>query len=347
MRISDLDYDLPEGLIAQEPLAQRDASRLLLVDVEAGEIGERMFTELPSLVPPSLFVFNDTRVFPARLTGHKDSGGKVELLLLRKRAPGQDQWLAMGRSSKGLRVGMDLSLCDGRLEGRIVRTLENGQVEVDLRSEGEVDALIEEVGDVPLPPYIRRAADEADKERYQTIYASKPGAVAAPTAGLHFTEETLGALRQAGHEVAYVTLHVGPGTFRPVQVDHLDEHEMHEEAYEVPAVTAAAIDRARAEGRPVVAVGTTVVRTLEASVDDDGRPVSGFGETRLFIRPPYDFRIVDHMVTNFHLPRSTLLALVMAFAGVDLTRSAYLRAIEKRFRFYSYGDAMLLRGRPR
>ncbi|MGB5705099.1 MAG: S-adenosylmethionine:tRNA ribosyltransferase-isomerase, partial [Polyangiales bacterium] len=185
MRISDLDYDLPEGLIAQKPLAERDASRLLLVDVEAGEIGERMFTELPSLVPPSLFVFNDTRVFPARLTGHKDSGGKVELLLLRKRAPGQDQWLAMGRSSKGLRVGMDLSLCDGRLEGRIVRTLENGQVEVDLRSEGEVDALIEEVGDVPLPPYIRRAADEADKERYQTIYASKPGAVAAPTAGLH------------------------------------------------------------------------------------------------------------------------------------------------------------------
>lgn len=347
MRISDLDYDLPEGLIAQEPLAQRDASRLLLVDVEAKDVSERMFTDLPSLVPPSLFVFNDTRVFPARLTGRKESGGKVELLLLRKHPPGEDRWLALGRSSKGLRAGMELLLCDGRLEARIVRALEHGRVEVELRGDVDTDALIEQAGEVPLPPYIRRAAEDADKERYQTVYASKPGAVAAPTAGLHFTDETLSALRRAGHEVAYVTLHVGPGTFRPVQVDHLDEHEMHEEAYEVPSVTVAAIERARAEARPVVAVGTTVVRTLEASVGDDGRLIPGFGETRLFIRPPYDFRVVDHMVTNFHLPRSTLLALVMAFAGVELTRSAYARAIEARFRFYSYGDAMLIRGSAR
>lgn len=347
MRISDLDYDLPEGLIAQQPLAERDASRLLLVDVESEHIDARRFSELPSLLPPSLFVFNDTRVFPARLTGHKATGGKVELLLLRKRVEGDHRWLAMGRSSKGLREGMALSLCEGRLDARIVRVLEHGQIEVELRADGDVDALIEEAGDVPLPPYIRRASEDADRDRYQTVYARKPGAVAAPTAGLHFTEDTLAALRDAGHEIAYVTLHVGPGTFRPVQADHLDDHDMHEEAYEVPVATAAAIERARAEGRPVVAVGTTVVRTLEAAAGPDGRPASGFGETRLFIRPPYEFRIVDHMVTNFHLPRSTLLALVMAFAGIELTRRAYERAISERFRFYSYGDAMLIRGRAR
>jgi S-adenosylmethionine:tRNA ribosyltransferase-isomerase len=347
MRIDDLDYDLPEGLIAQAPLAERDASRLLLVDVVTETLEARRFAELPSLLPPSLFVFNDTRVFPARLTGQKTTGGKVELLLLRKLAENEQRWLAMGRSSKGLRAGMELSLCGGRLHAHVIRTLDHGQVEVELLADADVHALIEEAGEVPLPPYIRRAADEADKARYQTVFASKPGAVAAPTAGLHFTAETFDALREAGHETAYVTLHVGPGTFRPVQADHLDDHDMHEEAYEVPEATVAAIDRARAEGRPVVAVGTTVVRTLEASAGAEGRPAPGFGETRLFIRPPYDFRVVDHMITNFHLPRSTLLALVMAFAGVDLTRRAYARAIDEAFRFYSYGDAMLIRGRGR
>jgi S-adenosylmethionine:tRNA ribosyltransferase-isomerase len=343
MRISDLDYDLPEELIAQAPLARRDASRLLLVDVHDEKIDDRKFAELPTLLPPSLVIFNDTRVFPARLSGHKSTGGKVELLLLRRREGTQDRWLAMGRSSKGLRAGMALSLCDERLDARVVRTLEHGQVEVELAADGEVDALIEEAGDVPLPPYIRRESAEADKERYQTVYARKSGAVAAPTAGLHFTAGTLRALADAGHQTAYVTLHVGPGTFRPVQVQRLDEHHMHEEAYEVPDSTAAAVARARAEGRPVVAVGTTVVRTLEASADESGHLAAGFGKTRLFIRPPYEFRVVDHLVTNFHLPRSTLLALVMAFAGNELTRRAYEEAVAKRFRFYSYGDAMLLR----
>jgi S-adenosylmethionine:tRNA ribosyltransferase-isomerase len=343
MRISDLDYDLPEELIAQEPLTQRDASRLLLLDLATDEVEDHLFTELPGLLPPSLFVFNDTRVFPARLLGHKATGGRVELLLLRKIAEGADRWLALGRSSKGMREGMELSLCDGRLTARVVRALDHGQLEVDLRTEGEVDALIEERGQVPLPPYIRRAADDADRTRYQTVYAKKSGAVAAPTAGLHFTESTLRALEEAGHRTAYVTLHVGPGTFRPVQVDALDEHEMHEEAYEVPEATVAAIGRARAERRPVVAVGTTVVRTLESSVDAKGNPVAGVGTTRLFIRPPYRFQVVDHLVTNFHLPRSTLLALVMAFAGTDLTRRGYREAAERRYRFYSYGDAMLIR----
>ena len=344
MRISDLDYDLPGELIAQEPLAKRDASRLLLVDVAADEVEDRLFTELPGLLPPSLFVFNDTRVFPARLLGQKVTGGRVELLLLRKTEDAADRWLAMGRSSKGLRSGMELLLCDGQLTARVVRVLDHGQLEVDLQADGEVDALIEQLGEVPLPPYIRRAAGDADRTRYQTVYARNSGAVAAPTAGLHFTENSLSALEAAGHQTAYVTLHVGPGTFRPVQVDTLDEHQMHEEAYEVPEATVAAIGRAREEGRPVVAVGTTVVRTLEASADARGNPVAGFDTTRLFIRPPHRFKVVDHLVTNFHLPRSTLLALVMALAGVDLTRQAYRDAAERRYRFYSYGDAMLIRG---
>lgn len=343
MRLSDLDYDLPAELIAQEPLGKRDASRLLLMDVPAGEVEDHMFTELPELLPPSLFVFNDTRVFPARLFGSKASGGKVELLLLRKAHEGSDTWLAMGRSSKGLREGMELSLCDGRLAARVLRAQEHGQLEVELQAEGSVDALIDQLGEIPLPPYIRRAAAEADRTRYQTVFAKKPGAVAAPTAGLHFTERTLSALEQAGHQTAYVTLHVGPGTFRPVQADSLDEHEMHEEAYEVPEATAAAITRARAEGRPVVAVGTTVVRTLESCVDAAGDPRAEVGATRLFIRPPHRFHLVDHLLTNFHLPRSTLLALVMAFGGVELTRRAYVEAAERRYRFYSYGDAMLIR----
>ena len=347
MRISDLDYELPDELIAQEPLARRDASRLLLLDVATNEVEDRLFNELPGLVPPSLFVFNDTRVFPARLLGNKVTGGRVEILLLRKTPEAPDRWLAMGRSSKGLREGMELSLCGGRLTARVARTLDHGQLEVDLRAEGAVDALIEQAGEVPLPPYIRRAAGDADRTRYQTVYARKSGAVAAPTAGLHFTESTLSALEEAGHQTAYVTLHVGPGTFRPVQVDSLDDHEMHEEAYEVSDATVAAIGRAREEGRPVVAVGTTVVRTLESSVDAEGNPVAGFDTTRLFIRPPHRFQVVDHLVTNFHLPRSTLLALVMAFAGVDLTRRAYREASDLRYRFYSYGDAMLIRGGTR
>lgn len=343
MRTSDLDYELPGELIAQEPLARRDASRLLLVDVAADEVEDHLFTELPGLLPPSLFIFNDTRVFPARLLGSKSTGGRVELLLLRKTGECADHWLAIGRSSKGLREGMELTLCGGRLRAQVLRAHDDGQLEVALRADGKVDDLIEQAGEVPLPPYIRRPTVEADRTRYQTVYARKSGAVAAPTAGLHFTEGSLDALEKAGHRTAYVTLHVGPGTFRPVQAETLDEHEMHEEAFEVPEATVAAIGRARAEGRSVVAVGTTVVRTLESSVDAEGHPVAGLGTTQLFIRPPHRFHVVDHLVTNFHLPRSTLLALVMAFAGVELTRRAYRLAADEGYRFYSYGDAMLIR----
>ena len=349
MRLSDLEYNLPAELIAQQPLARRDASRLLLLDVEADRVEDHLFTELPSLLPPSLFVFNDTRVFPARLLGNKTTGGRVELLLLTKIPEGTDRWLAMGRSSKGLRAGMKLSFADGRLTASVSSVLDHGELEVELTADegGEVDAIIEEAGEVPLPPYIRRTPRAEDRARYQTIYARKSGAVAAPTAGLHCSHEALSALEEAGHRIAHVTLHIGPGTFRPVQVDRLDEHEMHEEAYEVPEATAAAIARARAEGRPVVAVGTTVVRTLESSIDAEGNTLAGIGTTKLFIRPPHRFHAVDHLVTNFHLPRSTLLALVMAFAGIDLTRRAYREAAERHYRFYSYGDPMLIRGRAR
>lgn len=347
MRISDLDYDLPSELIAQKPLVRREASRLLLVDVDTTRVADHRFVDLPALLPPSLFIFNDTRVFPARLVGKKATGGRVEILLLRKMLEGCDRWLALGRSSKGLRPGMELLLCDGRIQARVLRILDGGEVELDLCGQEPVDALIERLGNVPLPPYIRREAERADRTRYQTIYARRSGAVAAPTAGLHFSDGVLQALQSAGHSLAYVTLHVGPGTFRPVQAQTLDAHDMHEETYEVPPPTAEAIRQARTQGRAIVAVGTTVVRTLESSVDIEGNVSAGAGTTKLFIRPPYRFRVIDHLVTNFHLPRSTLLALVMAFAGVGLTQQAYREAIERRYRFYSYGDAMLIRGQSR
>ncbi|MDH3200050.1 MAG: tRNA preQ1(34) S-adenosylmethionine ribosyltransferase-isomerase QueA [Myxococcales bacterium] len=344
MRIEDLDYDLPGELIAQEPLPERDASKLMVLDVGFDAIDHRLFTELPTLLAPSLFIFNDTRVFPARLKGRKETGGKVELLLLRKTEERGDSWLAMGRASKALRPDMKLVLCDGLLRGKVLQVLGDGQLEIELEAAGDVDEVIEKVGEVPLPPYIRRPAEETDRARYQTVYACRVGAVAAPTAGLHFTKRLLTALEEAGHQTAYVTLHVGPGTFRPVHLDRLDDHRMDEECYEVPQPTVDAIVRARAERRPVVAVGTTVVRTLESAIDVAGIPRAGIGQTRLFIKPPHRFRVVDHLVTNFHLPRSTLLALVMAFAGVKLTRRAYLEGIDRKYRFYSYGDAMLIRG---
>ena len=344
MRIEDLDYELPEELIAQEPLSERDASRLMVLDVGPGEIGHRLFTDLPALLAPSLFVFNDTRVFRARLHGHKKTGGKVEILLLRKVEERSDRWLAMGRASKALRPDMDLLLGDGSLRAKVLRVLGDGQLEIELEAAGDVDRLVEEIGEVPLPPYIRRPAEEADRARYQTVHARHVGAVAAPTAGLHFTKHSMGALEAAGHRAAFVSLLVGAGTFRPVLGDRLDDHRMHEESYEVPQSTVDAIACARAEGRSVVAVGTTVVRTLESAIDSDGNPLPGIGKTSLFIRPSYRFCVVDHLVTNFHLPRSTLLALVMAFAGVDLTQRAYREGAARKYRFYSYGDATLIRG---
>lgn len=349
---AELDYELPETSIAQTPLAQRDAARLLCLPSGASQqdaLVDRSVRELSELLPPrSLLVLNDTRVIPARLFGHKPSGGRVELLLVeRLSAVGpSERWSALGRASKGLRPGERIALGDGSLLARILANAQPMlEVELAVTVEGHsATEAVERIGAMPLPPYIKRAAELADSSRYQTVFAAHPGAVAAPTAGLHFTPALLEQLAHAGHELAYVTLHVGPGTFAPLRSDDLREHVMHEERFEVPEATSAAIARAKAEGRKVVAVGTTVVRTLESAADEQGRVASGAGSTAIFIYPPYRFRVIDVLLTNFHLPRSTLLALVMAFAGVSRTRAAYAHAIAAGYRFYSYGDAMLIGG---
>ncbi|MEZ4339628.1 MAG: tRNA preQ1(34) S-adenosylmethionine ribosyltransferase-isomerase QueA [Sandaracinaceae bacterium] len=337
MDLSDLDYDLPESLVAQRPLEARDAARLLVLD--GGRITHRSVRDLPAHLPPSLFVVNDTRVLHARLHGHKASGGKVEVLLVERLGADGDRetWEAMARSSKPLRVGMALTL--GAIRADVVEK-RDGTVVLTLEADAPLDQVLEREGHVPLPPYIRRDDEPADRARYQTIFASHPGAVAAPTAGLHFSPALVEALEAAGHRFARVTLHVGPGTFKPVTAARLEDHPMHVERYAIPEVTVAAIEAAKREGRPVVAVGTTVVRTLEAAAVEGLR--AGEGATDLFITPPYAFRVVDALMTNFHLPRSTLLALVMAFAGVEETREAYRQAVDARYRFFSYGDAMLV-----
>jgi S-adenosylmethionine:tRNA ribosyltransferase-isomerase len=343
----ELDYELPEASIAQAPLAERDGARLLCLPAGGEVLLDRAVRELAELLPPSsLLVLNDTRVIPARLFGHKPSGGRVELLLVeRLSAIGPtERWRAMGRASKGLRPGERIALGDGALVATILANAERMlEVELTASSQSATHA-IERIGAMPLPPYIKRAAEAADSSRYQTVFAAQPGAVAAPTAGLHFTPALLERLRVAGHQLAYVTLHVGPGTFAPLRSDDLREHVMHEERFIVPPETSAAIASARAAGRKVVAVGTTVVRTLESVADEAGNVAAGPGATSIFIYPPYRFRVIDVLLTNFHLPRSTLLALVMAFAGVERTRAAYAHAIASGYRFYSYGDAMLIDG---
>ncbi|MCG8555685.1 MAG: tRNA preQ1(34) S-adenosylmethionine ribosyltransferase-isomerase QueA [Proteobacteria bacterium] len=346
MHTNELHYDLPPELIAQVPLAERDAARLLCVDAARARFEHRSVRELAKLVPPSLWVLNDTKVIPARLIGHKSTGGRVELLLLDREdaIPGEERWTALGSSSRGFRPGTEIELLNGLLRAR-VRDVRRGRLRVLFTARqdaGPVRVLIERAGLLPLPPYIRRSANAQDAARYQTVYANQPGAVAAPTAGLHLTERLLAALLEHGHRIARITLHVGPGTFTPVHEAELEEHTMHEERYELSEHTAESVQAAKREGMPVLAVGTTVVRTLEAAAAGKSAVSPGTGSTALFIYPPYRFRVVDSLLTNFHLPRSTLLALVMAFGGVDLVRSAYAEAIEARYRFFSYGDAMLL-----
>jgi S-adenosylmethionine:tRNA ribosyltransferase-isomerase len=350
MHASELDYALPEELIASEPLAERDAARLLLVERGVGPIEDLLVRELPRLLPPSLFVVNDTRVIPARLRAEKATGGKVELLLVARLSPpgAEERWEAMARGLKSLRAGAVLRVGDALVATVISRRAED-VVELLLRAVGAptVDAALAQVGELPLPPYLRRAARPSDDERYQTVFAKHAGAVAAPTAGLHLSARLLEELAAAGHTLARVTLHVGPGTFLPLRSDDLAEHVMHAERYEVSDDAARAVREARAEGRLVVAVGTTVVRTLESAAiaDETGawRVPAGRGETRLFLYPPAELHVVDALLTNFHLPKSTLLALVMAFAGIDPVRRAYAHAIAERYRFFSYGDAMLIR----
>lgn len=325
MLTRELDYELPETLIAQSPAEPRDSSRLMVVDAKTGEISRHTFRELPGfLCPGDALVLNETKVIPARLAARRPGGGAAELLFLRDLGDG---WEVLARPSKRLRPGMKLLAGDEELE--IVKPLGEGHW---LVRAADVPALLDSHGHMPLPPYIRETPEA--EARYQTVYAKNAGSAAAPTAGFHFTDAVLEGVEKAGVEVARVTLHVGTGTFSPVRVERLEEHEMHAEHYEVPEDAARRIESA---GR-VVAAGTTVARTLE-TWSASGRSE---GESRLFVYPGYEWRVVDALLTNFHLPRSTLLAMVMSFGGKELVREAYKVAVEERYRFYSFGDAMLI-----
>jgi len=337
LTLDDFDYDLPRELIAQRPAEPRSASRLLRVT--PGVISDHFFSELPGfLAAGDLLVCNDTRVIKARLLGEKATGGRIEVLI--ERVLGANEALAQVRASHAPRPGARLRLA-GCVEATV--TERRGDLYV-LRfdSTDSVYGLLDRHGSLPLPPYIGHAPDAADEQRYQTLYARSPGAVAAPTAGLHFDERVLAALRAKGVDLVHLTLHVGAGTFQPVRTQDLSRHRMHAEHYEIPQGTAAAVAEARARGGSIVAVGTTSVRALESAARGPGEVAAGPGETRLFITPGYAFRIVDRLLTNFHLPKSTLLMLVSAFAGLDPIRRAYAHAIEQHYRFFSYGDAMLI-----
>jgi len=331
---SDFEYDLPADRVAQEPLPDRAASRLLVLDRATGAITHRRFSDVADLIPSSdVLVLNTSRVIPARLHGKRQSGNTAEILLVRSLTDGT--WLAMGHPGGKLKPGRRVSFGDDSAV-EIVEVLGGGLRRVRFVGALDAGATIAKYGEVPLPPYIRRPPTTADRERYQTVYASHDGSVAAPTAGLHFTAALLERLRGKGVAVASLDLHVGPGTFKPVEADDLSAHVMHPEAYEIPEATAALVN-AHAS---VCAVGTTVVRTLESAADPAGRVRAGAGETSLFIRPPYQFKVVDRLLTNFHLPRSTLLMLVCAFGGYEAVMAAYREAVREEYRFYSYGDAM-------
>lgn len=335
LTLADFDYELPPELIAQAPLPQRSASRLLVVAGAA--LDDRSVTDLPEcLRPGDLLVMNDSRVLHARLYGRKASGGQVEVLV--ERIVGSDEVLAQVRASKPPKAGSRLIL-EGDLDVDVIARV--GEF-YHLRLPGDALALIEQHGRLPLPPYITRDAAAPDEARYQTVYAREKGSVAAPTAGLHFDDELIARLRARGVAIAYVTLHVGAGTFQPVRTHDLAAHRMHTERYSIPAETLAAIAAARARGGCIVAVGTTTLRALESAADAQDSVKVGAGETAIFITPGFKFRVVDKLLTNFHLPKSTLLMLVAAFAGLPEVRAAYRHAIEARYRFFSYGDAMLL-----
>jgi len=337
IRAEDFDYALPPDRIAQHPVEPRDHARLMVLHRDSGKLEHRRFYEVVDyLRRGDVLVINETRVFPARLVGKRPSGGKVELLLVRPL--GRDTWEALAKPGRKVRPGERLLFGEGKLTGEVVERTEGGKRVV--RFSGDLEAL-RNLGQVPLPPYIRRSPIPEDRKRYQTVYARVEGSVAAPTAGLHFTEELLGRLREKGVEVVPIVLHVGPGTFRPVRGE-VSEHRMEAEYYEVSPRAAEVVNLARGKGGRVVAVGTTSVRTLETVADEEGRVRPGSGWTELFIYPPYRFRVVDALITNFHLPRSTLLMLVAAFAGRERVLEAYMEAVRLGYRFYSYGDAMLI-----
>ncbi len=335
--LSDFDYALPEALIAQHPSAERGGSRLL--DATQG-LHDRMFADLPALLQPGdLLVFNDTKVIPARLFAHKDTGGKVEILI--ERILDAQTALAQVRASKPPKAGTRLHLTDA--VDIVVLDRRDAFFLLQFPAELSVVEWCARYGHMPLPPYITHTPDAQDNARYQTVFARNPGAVAAPTAGLHFTDAMLAALTAIGVQRAAITLHVGAGTFQPVRVQDLSQHVMHTEWYAIDAEVAEQINTAKREGRRVVAVGTTAMRAMESAATSEGIVAAGARDTQLFITPGYHFNIVDMLITNFHLPKSTLLMLVSAFAGYDVIRQAYAHAVQSQYRFFSYGDAMVLR----
>jgi S-adenosylmethionine:tRNA ribosyltransferase-isomerase len=344
MRVSDFDYELPAELIAQDPLPDRDASRMLIVDRATKNLGDSTFSSFPECLRKNdVVVLNNTRVFPARLTGKRvSSGAKVELLLLREVGP--NQWSALTRPARRLRPGSRIIFNGGRLHAEIIESLEDGVRVVTFESAEPLPNVIDQIGKPPLPPYIKRApaASNADRERYQTIYAKEQGAIAAPTAGLHFTQAVLGEIKSRGARIAEITLHVGYGTFEPVRVNDVGQHRVAPEWFSISGETLQIVNKARAAGGRIVAVGTTTVRALESSVGCDSRLEARSGFSDLTILPGHPFRCVDAMLTNFHLPKSSLLILVSAFAGRGLTLAAYAHAVRERYRFYSYGDCMLI-----
>lgn len=339
MKKTDFWFDLPEELIAQTPLEQRDCSKLMHLNKESGEIEHLRFSDLPKyLHPGDCLVLNDSRVLPARLIGHRETGGQVEVLLLKDL--GNDEWECLTKPGKKARPGTEITFGNGELKATVLSTGEGGTRRVKFRYEGIFLEVLEQLGRMPLPPYIH--AELQDQERYQTVYSKVVGSAAAPTAGLHFTEELLEQIRGMGVQVCFVTLHVGLGTFRPVKEDEIESHEMHSEFCMMPKETADAINKAKAAGKRVIAVGTTSCRTIESFAKVDGTMEETSGWTDIFIYPGYQFKCVDALITNFHLPESTLIMLVSALAGRERVLHAYNEAIRERYRFFSFGDAMLI-----
>ena len=340
MNVKDFDYELPEELIAQDPLEDRSSSRLMVLDRDTGEVEHKHFTDiLDYLHPGDCLVINNTKVIPARLYGAKeDTQAKIEVLLLKRRE--NDVWETLVKPGKKAKPGTKIVFGDGLLTGEVIDVVEEGNRLIQFHYEGIFEEILDQLGQMPLPPYITHQLK--DKNRYQTVYAKYDGSAAAPTAGLHFTEELLDKVKAMGVEIAEVTLHVGLGTFRPVKVDNVLDHHMHSEFYMVSAEAAEKINRAKAEGHRVISVGTTSTRTLESAADENGLLHETSGWTDIFIYPGYEFKVIDGLITNFHLPQSTLVMLVSALAGREHVLNAYQIAVQERYRFFSFGDAMLL-----
>jgi S-adenosylmethionine:tRNA ribosyltransferase-isomerase len=342
MLVKDFDYRLPGELIARYPAPERDASRLLLLNRDSKLIAEDIFRNISAhLVPGDLLVMNDTRVMPARLFGTRDSGGKAEIFLVRRAEDAVERWSCLLRASKKFRDGQVVHLAGG-MKATIYGRAGDESWLVEFAGDEPFEEWLEREGHIPLPPYLQREGDAEDRERYQTVFSRTPGAVAAPTAGLHFTQELLAELEAKGIRIAYLTLHTGLGTFQPVRVERIEDHRIHTERYSIPDDTAKEIRSAKVRGSRVIAVGTTTTRTLEYAADSDGNVPAGTGEADIYIFPGYRFKVVDALITNFHLPESTLLMLVSAFAGHEYALAAYREAVSRGFRFYSYGDAMLI-----